>query len=176
MEINIFSVLYGIGQNIVQFFSSSFLVAAVKFFLFVYIVVLFIDIVLLLVFRGVSSDIKKTLFGTHRPLLLRSTAISRSEKILDRLKSNNPSQYKAAILEADAFADEILAGSGYKGATMTEKLESVQESRLETRNLLMEAHLVRNRIVNEVDLVLSREETEKWLAAYRAFFTEAELF
>lgn len=176
MGIDIFDILYAVSQSVVQFFSNSFLVAAVKFFLFVYIVVLFIDIVLLLIFRGVSSDIKKTLFGTHRPLLLRSTAISRFEKILDRLKSSDPSQYKAAVLEADAFADEILLGSGYKGASMAEKLESIQESRLETRSLLMEAHLVRNRIVNETDFALSREEARKWLAAYRAFFTEVELF
>lgn len=176
MDIDIFGILYAVSQSVVQFFSSSFLIAAVKFFLFIYVVVLFVDIILLLVLRGVSSDIKKTIFGTHRPLLLRSTAISRFEKILDRLKSDNPSQYKAAILEADAFADEILLGSGYKGASMAEKLESVQESRLETRGLLMEAHLVRNRIVSETDFVLSREEAEKWLAAYRAFFTEVELF
>lgn len=176
MEIDIFSILYAASQNLVQFFSNSFLIVAIKFFLFVYVVVLLVDIILLLVLRGVSSDLKKALFGTHRPLLLRSTAISRFEKILDRLKSNNPSQYKVAILEADAFADEILVGSGHKGASMTEKLESIQDGQLETKNLLVEAHRVRNRIVHEVGFSLTREEAEKWVAAYRAFFTEVELF
>ncbi|MDP3957053.1 MAG: hypothetical protein Q8Q10_00935 [bacterium] len=176
METDIFGTLYIIGQNLARFYSDSFLVAAVKFFLFIYVVVLFIDIVLLLVLRGVSIDIQKALYGTYRPLISRSTAVSRFEKILTRLKSGNPSQYKVAILEADAFADEILSGIGYKGATMAEKLEGVREGQLETKNLLIEAHLVRNRIVHEIDFALSREEAEKWMAAYRAFFVEVELF
>jgi len=176
MEIDIFNILYVIWQNLAQFLSNSFLMAAVKFSLFIYVVVLFIDIVLLLVLRGVSTDLKKALFGAPRPLLLRSTAINRFEKILARLSSGNPSQYKVAILEADAFADEILLGIGYKGATMTEKLAGVREGQLETKNLLTEAHQVRNRIVHEIDFALSREEAEKWVAAYRAFFVEVELF
>lgn len=176
MDIDIFGVLSLIGQNLAQFFSGSFLVAAIKFFLFIYVVVLLIDIILLLVLRGVSTDIKKALFGTHRPLLLRSTAINRFEKSLARLKSGNSSQYKVALLEADAFADEILSDIGYKGATMTEKLESIQDGHLETKNLLVEAHQVRNRIIHEADFTLSREEAEKWVAIYHAFFNEVELF
>ena len=176
MEIDIFYSLYVIWQNMVQFFSHSFLMAAVKFFLFIYVAVLLIDIVLLLVLRGVSVDIKKGLYGTHRPLLLRSTAIKRFKKILTRLKSANPSQYKVAILEADDFADKVLADIGFTGASMTEKLEQVREGQLETKNLLTEAHQVRNRIIHETDFTPSREEANKWLEAYRAFFIEVEVF
>jgi hypothetical protein len=37
-------------------------------------------------------------------------------------------------------------------------------------------HQIRNRIIHETDFALSREETEKWLGNYRAFFDEMELF
>lgn len=176
MDIDIFSLLYGIGQNASRFFADSFLVAALKFFLFVYVVVVLVDIIILLVLRGVSADLKKALFGTERPLLSRSNVIKRWEKILARLEGGNPSQYKVAVLEADAFADEILAGIGYKGATMGEKLDSIRVSQMETKSALSEAHFVRNRVVHEADFVLSREEAGKCLDAYHAFFTEVELF
>ncbi len=176
MDIDIFSLMYGIGHGASRFFADSFLIAALKFFLFVYVVVVFIDIVILLILRGVSTDLKKALFGTERPLLSRSNVIKRWEKILARLEGGNPSQYKVAVLEADAFADEMLAGIGYRGATMGEKLDSIHDGQLETKRLLVEAHLIRNRVVHEADFVLSREEAGKCLDAYHAFFTEVELF
>jgi hypothetical protein len=139
MNIDSISLL-GIGQSLVQFFAHSFFIAALKFFLFVYVLVLLVDIVILLILRGVSTDLKKTLFGAERPLIRRSTIITRWEKILSRLQDGNPSQYKVALLEADAFADEILSGIGYKGTTMAEKIASIHEGQLETRNALAEAH------------------------------------
>lgn len=176
MDIDSVSLLYGIGQNVAQFFAHSFFISALKFFLFVYVLVLFIDIVILFMLRGVSSDFKKALFGAERPLLSHSTVISRWEKILSRLEEHNPSQYKVAVLEADAFADEILSGIGYRGATMAEKLESIHTGQLETKNELAEAHLIRNRIVHEADFAISREDAQKWLDVYRKFFDEVELF
>lgn len=176
MDIDLISLSYGIGQNAAQFFADSFFISALKFFLFVYVCVLLIDIVILFMLRGVSADLKKALFGAERPLLSHSTIISRWEKILSRLEANNPSQYKVAVLEADAFADEILAGIGYEGATMAEKLENIHEGQLETKKALSEAHLIRNRIVHEADFVISREEAGACLDAYRTFFDEVELF
>ncbi|MFZ2187614.1 MAG: hypothetical protein WAV46_03275 [Candidatus Moraniibacteriota bacterium] len=167
---------YGLWSTIVSFGSTSVFVLAVKFFLFVYVVVLMADIVMLLMVRGLSGDLKTTLYGARRPLVSKSGATIRFEKILARLKESNPSQYKVAILEADAFAEEIFVGMGYKGDTMAEKLDSTHEGQIETKELLMEAHRIRNRIVHEADFSLSREEAEKWLDAYRAFFDEMELF
>src|SRR3989344_5240105 len=149
MNIDIFSLLYGIGHSVSKFFADSFLIAALKFFLFVYVVVVLLDIVMLLMLRGLSVDLKNTLFGTSRPLVSRSGVIKRWEKILARLASENPSQHKVAVLEADVFADEILGRIGYKGTTMGEKLEAIHPGQLETRSLLVDAHQLRNRVVHE---------------------------
>ncbi len=176
MDIDTMSLINGLWKNSVSFYSTSVFVLAIKLFLFVYVIVLFADIVMLLMLRGISSDIKKTLYGAKRPILSKSKAIVRFETILSRLKGENPSQYKVAILEADAFAEEILADIGYKGETMAEKLETVHEGQIESKELLAEAHLIRNRIVHEADFSLSREEARKWLDAYLAFFREMELF
>lgn len=176
MNVDIVSVLSEWGAGAALFFQDSFFIAALKFFLFIYVMVLLADIVLLMIVRGISSDFKKILYGADRPLISRSTIIKRWEKILARLESENPSQYKVSILEADTLADEILDGIGFKGTTMGERLESVKVGQLETREFLVEAHQVRNRIVHESDFALSREEAEKWLNTYKKFFDEVELF
>ncbi len=175
MNIDIVS-LYGVGQSVAQFFAHSYLVAAVKFFFFVYVMVLLVDVVILLILRGVSVNLKKTFFGAERPFLRRSTIIGRWEKILSRLKDDNPSQYKVAVLEADAFADEILSGIGYKGTTMAEKISGIHDGQLETKDALVEAHQIRNRIVYETDFAISLEDAQKCLDTYRKFFDEVELF
>lgn len=176
MNVDIINLIYGITAGVAEFLSHSFLIAALKFFLFVYVAVLFADIVLLLMLRGLSGDLQKTLFGAERPLISRSATIKRWEKILSRLEGGNPSQYKVAVLEADAFADEILSGIGYKGATMADKLESIHPGQLETKNDIAEAHQIRNRIVHETDFVISQEDAKKCLDSYRKFFDEVELF
>ncbi len=81
-----------------------------------------------------------------------------------------------AVLEADTFADEILDSVGYKGATMQEQLEQVIKSQLASKDKLIAAHQMRNRIVNEPALELTREEAEAWLDHYRDFFLEVEIF
>ncbi|MEO8128671.1 MAG: hypothetical protein ABI822_16335 [Bryobacteraceae bacterium] len=147
-----------------------------RLFLFIYVGVLFVDIVLLLILKGLSSDLKTALYGTERPLASKNTLIKRFEAILARLDTDNPSQYKVALLEADAFADEILDGIGYKGVTMTEKLLQVQGGQLQTKEILAAAHEARNQIVHDPKFILSREEAKQYLEGYRKFFDEVELF
>jgi len=176
MEIDFIALAGDIWKNLNIFLATSIVVKAIKFFLFVYVVVLFADIVMLLILRGVSGNIKQSLFGTTRPLISRSKAIIRWEKILERLKGENPSQYKVALLEADAFAEEILTGMGHTGETMADKFEAIHPGQIESREKLMQAHQIRNRIIHEADFSLTREEAQSYLDFYEAFFREMELF
>ncbi len=176
MDIDFLALALEIWNGLVVFFSASIIVKVVKVFLFVYVVVLFADIVMLLILRGISGNVRTALYGTVRPIISKSQAIVRFEKILDRLKGTNPSQYKVAILEADVFAEELLLGMDYKGKTMGEKLENIQNGQIETKEKLVEAHTIRNRIIHEPDFMLTKEEAEHWIGNYRAFFDEMELF
>ena len=177
MEIDITLLFLNTISAIREFLAESFLVSALKFFLFIYVAVLFVDIVLLFILRGgVASDLKATLYGAERPLTSRSKLIRRWEAILARLDTVNASQYKVAVLEADAFADEILREIGYVGETMALKLEQVKGSQLETKESLIAAHDIRNRVVHEAEYALSKEEAEQCLGLYRKFFDEVELF
>lgn len=176
MEVDLTQVAETVWPAIVSFFEQSIFFATLKFFLLVYVGVLFVDIVLLLILRGISGDLKTALYGAERPLVSTNKMIKRWEAIRDRLESDQPFQYKVAVLEADALANEVLDGIGYKGATMAEQLSLVKGGQLETKELLLEAHEVRNQIVHDVEYVLSREDAKKYLDDYQKFFDEVELF
>ncbi len=154
----------------------SLIFAVVKWFLIVYTAVLLVDVFLLLVTRGVTENLKMQLYGTARPILSKNKATQRFQEIEQRLESDNVSQYKAAILEADHFADEVLKESGYAGNNMGERLEGINPGQLLSYETLKAAHAVRNRIVNEPNFVVTREEATQLLGQYRSFFEELEMF
>jgi hypothetical protein len=179
MELDFGDVLtqvFGGTVGVFSFISGSFLFQAFKLFMLVYVVVLFVDIVLLFALRGFSSDLKATLYGSARPFISRNKAITRWEGMLRRLESGNPSQYKVAVLEADALADEVLSGIGLGGDNMADRLDKITDSQIETKPLLTEAHLLRNRIISEPELLLSFETAQEALMKYKKFFDEVELF
>ncbi len=168
--------LFGILPVVWEVINQSLLFAVLKWFLMIYTIVLLINVVILLTQRGVTENLKVQLYGTTRPILSKNKARERFDTIVRRLESNNPSQYKAAVLEADQFADEVLKESGYDGANMGERLANIQPGQLVSYEALKGAHAVRNRIVNEPNFALSREEAENLLEQYKKLFIELEMF
>lgn len=175
MEVDITQAITLLWAKINSIFAHSVLITSIKFFLLVYVSVLFVDIVLILVMRGLSTDLKIALHGTVRPLTSKNAAIRRWEAILSRLHSALPSQYKLAILEADAMAMEILQGIGYAGETMTEQIAAIKGGQIQTKDRLTAAHEVRNRIVHDKEFAPTKEEAKETLSNFRAFFDEVEL-
>lgn len=159
-------------------FEQLAIVRTIKFLLFVYIVVLLIDIIILLSFRGISRDLRVNLFGTDkRPLFFsRPRKAERQwEQIYARLESGNVSQYKVAILEADALTDKVMASSKWAGTNLGERIASIREGQVASLPALREAHAIRNQIVNETGFEVSREEAERVLGLYSQFLEEMEL-
>lgn len=158
-----------------QVITASALFAVAQWFLMLYALVLLADVILLVVLRGVTSNLKTQWYGTERPLVSKSTVQRRFESIMARLDSENPSQYKVAVLEADQLADELLSGSGYAGQNMGERLKGIHPGQIESYEDLLAAHATRNRIVNEQNFALSRAEAQGILEKYRTFFIEMEM-
>ncbi|MBP9751243.1 MAG: hypothetical protein KBD19_00085 [Candidatus Moranbacteria bacterium] len=159
-----------------QAIQSSALFTALVWFLGLYTLVLFADIIMLLILRDIPSDLKKTLYGAKRPIVSQSRFQKRWSGIEARLLTENPSQYKAAVLEADALAEEMLAGIGVGGSNMGERLAAVREGQIVRLGELREGHMMRNRIIQDPAFALSREEADTTLEKYRKFFDELELF
>lgn len=158
-----------------EIISASAIFVVVKWFLILYALVLLADVILLVMLRGVTANLKTQWYGSERPLVSRNKVQRRFEEILARLDSENPSQFKVAVLEADQLADELLSGSGYTGQNMGERLKGIHPGQIESYEDLLAAHAIRNRIVHEQDFTLSQMEARDLLESYRKFFAEMEM-
>jgi hypothetical protein len=168
--------ILGGSVGVFSFISDSFLFKAFKLFMLVYVVVLFADVVMLFMLRSFGEDLRYALYGAQRPMLPRGKAIKRWEAILKRLESGSQAQYKAAILEVDNMANEVLAGIGLKGENMAERLEKATEYQIEAKPLLLEGHALRNAIIGDPNFQLSFEVAQEAMMKYKKFFDEVELF
>jgi hypothetical protein len=169
------STLISVFSSIGDVLQSSVLFWMFEFFLAVYSLVLVIDLILVLFLRDIPGDLKKTLYGSVRPIVSQSKVGKRWEEILARLENGNPSQFKVAILEADALADEMLRGIGYEGKNMGERIVLIKDGELLSLEKLRAAHAVRNQVIQNPDFSIGKEETEAILDQYRGLFEELEL-
>ena len=167
--------IVSLPDMLMSFYNSQF-IFVVKILAAIYLVVLIINIILLLILRDVPSKLRTGLRGMDIPLVTRRKMQKRWEKIKNRLDSNNPSQYKVAIIEADVVAEEMLTGIGYKGANMAEKLEQVGTAHLDDHlESLKGAHEIRNRIVHEENFQIDERLAKAVLGVYENFLRYLEL-
>lgn len=143
-----------------NFYNSGYFLA-IKIILGIYVLVVFVDIVLLLFQRGLGIDIRNTIIGMDIPKELVSKKAKfkqKWEKIKVRILSDNPSEYKVAVIEADNMIDDIVGKLGYKGESLAEKLGNIPEGHLEHLDEIRDSHDIRNKIIHDEEFVLTREE------------------
>ncbi len=89
------------------------------------------------------------------------------------MQSENPAQWRQAILEADIILDALLTKMGYQGLGVGEKLRQIERSDFSSIDAAWEAHRVRNRIAHEgSEFLLTKREAQRVLQLYRAVFEE----
>ncbi len=166
----------GMVPAIWNIITQSAIFSLIKAFLVIYSLVMIANVVMLLLMRGVTGNLKVQLYGTTRPIIKKSEATKKWESVERRLDSDNASHYKVAILEADHFCDDLLKESGFDGENMSERLANIHPGQLQSYAGLSEAHSVRNRIVNEPTFTLDREQAKDYLEKYKGLLIELELF
>lgn len=93
--------------------------------------------------------------------------------IRERLLSENNSDWKLAIIEADIYLDKVLDDKGFHGDTTGDKLKQVTPDKLPSIQLAWAAHMVRNRIAHQgAAFVLTRPEARRLLSYFETVFTE----
>ena len=98
---------------------------------------------------------------------------ARWESVLKDLFTDNPGDWKIAIIEADAMLEGLLDQLKYKGENLGEKLKSADKSKFHSLNSAWEAHLVRNRIAHEGSkFELSHHEAKRIISLYEQVFRE----
>lgn len=176
MNVDVFGTLYSIGVLLYKASQRSVLISLAMVFLKVYSAVLLVDFVLIIFNRNLGEDFRKLRYGTTmRPTISYSGAAKRWKEISAKLDQENPSHYKVAVLEADAFIERLIGKMGYEGRNLKERLDGVKEGRLLSLQSLREAHEIRNRIIREEDFMLSRDDAKETLSKFQKLLDELRL-
>lgn len=162
-----------------QFYNSS-LFSVIKFIIGIYVIVLFVDIVLLLIQRGLGGDIRDTVIGMNIPRELASSGGKKKlakkwNLIRAKLETGQDSQYKIAIIEADGIIDSLIKRMGYGGENMGERLDNVPFGQLDHIEELKKAHEVRNRIIHDDSFVIDKKSAEETMSLYEEFLKYFEV-
>jgi hypothetical protein len=92
-------------------------------------------------------------------------------KTLHYLFSQHSSDWKLAIIEADAMLEGLLEQLGFKGETLGDKLKSANQETFPTLTIAWEVHTIRNRIAHEgLAFELSHHEAKRVIALYEQIF------
>ena len=95
------------------------------------------------------------------------------QNIVELSSSENPSDWRLAILEADILLDEFVTIMGYKGENLGEKLKSIEKSDFNTLEQAWEGHKVRNAIAHTgSDFILTAREARRVIDLYKQVFEE----
>jgi len=89
------------------------------------------------------------------------------------LASDNPNDWKLAIIEADVLLDRMLDKAGYTGTTIGDKLKNASTRSFTTLDDAWQAHRVRNQIAHGgADFVLTHKVAQETLIQYERVFRE----
>ena len=100
----------------------------------------------------------------------------RWEQVLKYANSENDSDWRQAIIEADVMLEELLRTSGYVGESVGEMLKSVDKSDFLTIEDAWDAHKTRNAVAHSgTDFRLNNRETRHTIAQFERVFREFEI-
>lgn len=140
-----------------------------------------------LVFIGViiysTTRLKETRAAEKDKLHEKIKAVSVSKKetkddkhwkiVLDFITSNNPSDWRLAVIEADNMLDALTKELGLVGENLGERLKNAPLSHFRTLDNAWEAHKLRNRIAHEgMAYELEYREAKKAIENFETVFAE----
>lgn len=94
------------------------------------------------------------------------------QRIQELMNSQNPNDWKTAILEADTMLLDVLTGLGYQGDGVGEKLKRIQPGEMKSIDDAWEAHKMRNQIAHTAGFQLDHHVALKTIHHFRKVFEE----
>lgn len=95
-------------------------------------------------------------------------------EVLAKMYSTNASDWLAAVMQADAIMDDILKRMGLPGATMAERLQALDPSKLQSLQDVWDAHKLRNRVAHAPSTMLRHNELSAAIEKYKKALKELE--
>lgn len=101
---------------------------------------------------------------------------SRFTQVREHIESDNPNDWKHAIIESDIILDKALKQLGYAGVSLGERLRSITPTMLVSIDDAWEAHKVRNQIAHGgADFVLTHKIAKDTIIRYERVLGELGL-
>lgn len=101
---------------------------------------------------------------------------ARWEKVLEYLNSQNESDWRQAIIEADIMLEELLVTLGYHGESLGEMLKLITKEDFLTIDDAWEAHKIRNTIAHTGgDFKLNEREARRVIGLFENVFKEFDV-
>jgi hypothetical protein len=89
------------------------------------------------------------------------------------ISSDNPNDWKLAIIEADIILGEVLDKAGYAGHSIGDQLKGASASSFATIQDAWDAHLIRNKIAHRsADFVLTHSMAKEAMIKFERVFRE----
>lgn len=102
--------------------------------------------------------------------------VSKNERwnnILAHLSSNNPGDWRVAIIEADSMLEILMDQLGFKGKSLGDRLKSADRDKFPGLTTAWEVHTIRNRIAHEgISYEISLHEARRVIALYENIFRD----
>jgi len=124
-----------------------------------------------------TGDVSKVASGAAGAIGQTSTPARNEvwEGIRGKLLSDNQSDWRLAIIEADIYMDKLLDSKGYHGDTTSDKLKQITPAQLASLQTAWEAHKVRNRIAHDgAAFTLTQPEARRVLSYFEIVFRDLE--
>ncbi len=97
----------------------------------------------------------------------------RWNEIQSHISSDNPNDWKLAIIEADIILGEVLENVGYAGHSIGDQLKGAKSANFTTIQDAWDAHLIRNKIAHSSDdFVLTHSVAKEAMIKYKRVFKE----
>ena len=102
-----------------------------------------------------------------------SVILNKWNGVTTKIESDNESDWRQAIIEADIILGDILTTEGYKGEGIGEQLRRVDKADFHTLDQAWEAHKIRNLIAHEGSShPLNKYEARRIINLYHQVFKE----
>lgn len=159
---------------------------AVSLMLNMFMISLFITVVLIIFLVWVSRRLMETSHKLHasvspekekkvqkNDIAEKPIVNERWQNVLAHINSENPNDWKLAILESDIMLGDMMEKIGYMQNSIGEKLKAVEQSDFTTVEYAWEAHKIRNAIAHQgSEFMINKREVERVIGLYEAVFRE----
>lgn len=161
-------------DKIVEYLPAIF--SGIKSVLLFFIIALFVSIIVVIIrsWEYLSCEYHEKRWGAdfpkHKPRKLKK----KWDALEKQMESHSESAGKLAIIEAGKIINDILDKAGYPGETMSERLDKITEAQISNIYDLRKASRLRNTIVHDMDVEISRHQTKEAFKIFEKTLEELE--